>query len=327
MSKISDWDRDPLTAFAGFIRSPDFLATSRRRRQDTAEPSPLSSKSVEVYSFMFQKFVTWLSARGLTMSTLDGQALYAFLDKRAEDGQFEIKSRIAHRYVRLIDRCYEHIGVHPNPAQHALFEETKGGHKLGKDFTMAALTGDEQAQFIAALPDRSGTWKDRRGRVMQLVMLMAGLKVSEIVGLQMAEVSPQPGLDGSLRLSLTPEGKHDSSYAHETFLRAGAGAVDELLEWMAERRRMPLQGNLVFPANFRGDAIDRTTVYRQVQKTFCRAGLSIHRAGGRTLRNTFAVQELDEVTIAELVEHLGLALERSIEPYKNAKQKLNDEPR
>lgn len=325
MSKIADWDSDPVAAFEVFIRSPEFLATSKRPRKEDADLPPLSDQSVAVYSFMFQKFATWLKSRGLTMSTLDGQALYAFLDKRGDEGQFEIKSRIAHRYVRLIDRCFEHIGIHPNPAQIALRDDRAGGHRLGKDGEMDALTEAEQQRFVDALPDRTGTWKDRRNRAMQLVMLNAGLKVAEVVGLQLAEVSRQPGLDGSLRLAITPEGKHDSSYAHEAFVRAGA--VEELLDWIEERRRMPLLGTLVFPANFRGDAIDRTTVYRQVRKTFERADLPVIRSGGRTLRNTFAVEEYDKDTVAELVEYLGLALPRSVDAYRLKQKAMKNEPR
>ena len=54
-----------------------------------------------------------------------------------------------------------------------------------------------------------------------------------------------------------------------------------------------------------------------------RAGIAIARSGGRTLRNTFAVQELKNgATDDELTEHLGLALESSTKTYAIAGSKL-----
>jgi hypothetical protein len=66
----------------------------------------------------------------------------------------------------------------------------------------------------------------------------------------------------------------------------------------------------------RGEPLDKATVYRQVKATFARAGINVPRSGGRTLRNTFAVKGFSEGTPAsEMVERLGLALERSTQPY------------
>jgi hypothetical protein len=64
------------------------------------------------------------------------------------------------------------------------------------------------------------------------------------------------------------------------------------------------------------------TVYRQVKATFERAGINVDRHGGRTLRNTFAVEELrDGGTKTDLKKYLGLALERSAELYELAEAK------
>jgi hypothetical protein len=69
-----------------------------------------------------------------------------------------------------------------------------------------------------------------------------------------------------------------------------------------------------------GEPLHKATVYRQVKATFERAGLAVPRAGGRTLRNTFASQQLRQGTPqSELTGALGLALERSAEAYKYAK--------
>ena len=65
--------------------------------------------------------------------------------------------------------------------------------------------------------------------------------------------------------------------------------------------------------------LDKATVYRQIRKTFEAAKIELPRRGGRTLRNTFAAQEIRAgASNAELIEKLGLNEERSLEIYANA---------
>jgi hypothetical protein len=53
--------------------------------------------------------------------------------------------------------------------------------------------------------------------------------------------------------------------------------------------------------------LDKATVYRQIRKTFEAAKIELPRRGGRTLRNTFAAQEIRAgASNAELIEKLGL---------------------
>jgi site-specific recombinase XerD len=80
---------------------------------------------------------------------------------------------------------------------------------------------------------------------------------------------------------------------------------------------MAIPGQFVFPANLTGNKMTRKTVYVQMRATFERAGMDLARSGGRTLRNTFAKQQLDQgASPDELKDVLGLALERSAADYK-----------
>jgi site-specific recombinase XerD len=100
--------------------------------------------------------------------------------------------------------------------------------------------------------------------------------------------------------------------------RAG---VAELTAWLEERAELKIPGDLVFPANLAGEPLHKATVYRQTRATFERAGVKVPRAGGRTLRNSFAVQQLEQgVSRSELTTALGLALERSTEAYRYARR-------
>jgi site-specific recombinase XerD len=323
------WDTDPVAAFATFIHGPDFARTSRRPGQ--GEPKPLSLKSAEIYGFMFKKFAVWLTRENRRFSQLIDQDLVRFISQNRSSG--EQNSLITERYLRLLERCYRHLEISPNPASAALKIATENQY-IVRDKGMQVLKPDQVTAFVDALPpfeppapNRAGrppkAWKRRRDHAMLATMLFSGLRVAEAIGLRVPEVDD--AFDGELVedaivLRITPEGKHDTSHEHETILRAyGAHA---LRRWLVERTQLKVEGDLVFPTNLAGEPLSRMTVYRQVKATFERAGIEVDRHGGRTLRNTFAVEELrDGGTRADLKKYLGLALERSTEIYELAETK------
>lgn len=321
----ADWDRAPNAAFAAFVVTPEFVLTSSR--QGGVIPMPISAESATVYNFMFGKFAAWMLGQHLTMSTVDAAALQRFVDNRT-NGKRDLNSKIAYRYLRLLERCYDWLERSPNPARDAI-AATDRAH-LAKDAPMAALNGDELEKFLAALPagrapDQSGSagWKRRRDRAMQVVMALAGLRVAEAVGLLVEEIGRQADVDGAIELNITPEQKHRTSYEHTAKLpREG---VLELAAWLRERAELKIPGELVFPASLEGDTLHKATVYRQVRATFERAGVAVPRAGGRTLRNTFAARQWQQgATPDEMTAVLGLALERSAQAYKYARTNPED---
>ena len=315
----AEWDRRPVDAFAAFVVTPDFVLTSSRQSD---VPLPISAESAAIYKFMFGKFAAWMLENGLRMSTLNADDLRRFIEL-SKDGQRDLNSKIAYRYLRLLERCFEYLGRAPNPARQAIIA-TDRAH-LAEDAPMTALTKDDLQRFLDALPagrpdDMEGHagWKRRRDRAMQIVMALAGLKVAEAIGLLLDEIGRQPDIDGAIELNITPEAKHRTSYEHTAKLpRAG---VAELTAWLKERAELEIPGDLVFPANLEGEPLHKATVYRQTRSTFQRAGIAVARAGGRTLRNSFAVQQLEQgVPRSELTTALGLALERSTEAYRYAR--------
>jgi site-specific recombinase XerD len=241
---------------------------------------------------------------------------------RTVKGKSILNSKIAYRYLRLLERCYEHLEVTPNPAQDAILGIDRA--HMTKDEAGRVLSEDQLERFFEALPAeapgrRRNTafdgWKRRRDRAMQVVIALAGLRVSEAIGLLVSEVGRQVSIDGSIVLTITPDEKHDTSHEHTiTLPREGA---DELRPWLQEREAMAIPGQFVFPANLSGTRMTRKTVYVQMRATFERAGMDLARSGGRTLRNTFARRQLDNGASAdELKDVLGLALERSAADYE-----------
>lgn len=322
MTSQEQWDTTPLVAFRAFVSSADFTKTSKRLGD--ADPEPVSAKSAEIYTFMFGKFAAWLAKEKRTFRQLTERDLVRFVSQIRR--RREQDSNITERYLRLLERCYQHLQVLPNPAAAALKMATEN-HYLGKDRRMAVLASDQIDGFVRALPPldapprprpgrKPSGWQRRRDHAVQATMLFGGIRVAEAIGLQLNEVD-DTFHDGPIALRIVPEGKHDTSYAHDTLLRDyGAQA---LRTWLVEREQLGIPGTLVFPGNVRGEPMSKPTVYRQVQATFERAGIKVDRNGGRTLRNTFAVEELkDGATKADVQKHLGLALERSAEIYELA---------
>lgn len=320
MDKLTAWNTDPARAFKQFVSTTAFAETGKRVRAD-GTLRVLSAESAKIYNFMFTNVASWIREQGLSFATVTQHDLLRFVERTAK-GKRVLNSKIAYRYLRLLERCYEHLDVAPNPAQQAILGIDRA--HMAKDDAGRTLSEEQLERFFAALPAqapgrRSHTpfdgWKRRRDRAMQVVMALAGLRVSEAVGLLLPEVGRQAALDGSILLTITPDEKHDTSHEHAVAL-PGEG-VDELLPWLQEREAMAIPGQFVFPANLTGARMTRKTVYVQMRATFERAGLDLARSGGRTLRNTFAKRQLDQGTSAgELKDVLGLALERSAADYE-----------
>ena len=329
MVNLTSWDADPISEFKKFVLTTDFTKTSSRLPVDSII-KPVSLESAKTYTFMFANLANWISDQDKTLSTLDQFDLVRFINRTA-NGKRVLNSKIAYRYLRLLERCYDHLSIVPNPARQTLASTTR--EILATDAAGRALSAEQLQRFFAALPTdpprrRRLTpfdgWKRRRDRAMQVVIALAGLRVSEAIGLLMDEVGYQVAIDGSIELNITPEEKHDTSYEHMTTLPQDG--VNELRPWLQERYKMAIPGQFVFPANVAGDKMTKKTVYMQIRSTFQRAGMDLSRAGGRTLRNTFAKRQLENgASPDELKDILGLALERSAADYKFTR--INEDPK
>jgi integrase/recombinase XerD len=329
MAKLPSWDTKPVKAFKAFVITDSFAKTAKRLALDGTVKT-VSKESEATYTFMFQNFANWMTEQGKTFSTVDQADLKRFINRTSENGRV-INSKIAYRYLRLLERCYQHLEVVPNPAQQAILATDRS--EFTKDAAGRALSEDQLRRFFDALPAdpprrRRVTpfdgWKRRRDRAMQVVMALAGLRVAEAIGLLLDEIGRQHNHDGSIELAITPDEKHGTSYEHTTTLPHEG--VAELEPWLKERAEMKIPGEFVFPANLEGRKMIKKSVYMQVRATFKRAGIDESRAGGRTLRNTFAQRQLAGGSSPnELKDVLGLALERSAADYKFARIKPDPE--
>lgn len=319
------WEHTPLLAFAAWMSSTDFVD---ERGGDSARP--LRPSSARVYQSMFSKFCRFLLADrsefdpghlGPLLLTLQPEQIQAFLAANQLEGK-----GIGVRYLRLLERVFDRLGALQltlnNPARQMA---------MGTPAVVAAvddpkmyLTPPQQHAVLAALdalenaPRNEGGRetsheKILRNRALVCLVLGAGLKVSAVLRLQLQHVSTVRHEDGSLWLEVPKVG---AGRSHRT--RLMPFAVEHVLTWHQWRSQWSNGDRLMF-ANSREEMLHPATVYRQVAAVLEVAGVPKHmikRRGARTLRNSFAINELNKGTAEKVVgEYLGHRSWRSTHHY------------
>jgi site-specific recombinase XerD len=301
------WLTTPQEALVAWLLAPDFVTTK------TGEQQPLRASSVVVYRAMGRKFIREvLVGEG-------GRQPKAWRDISSEDIRAflvgnELNKGIRNRYVRLLERLFDHLAalqlVEGNPARGlAMKEPSRSGQHNDKTMWLSEA---QQTAVLEKLPQGEG-WKAQRNRALIATVLGGGLKVSEVVTLRASAVGPRQE-DGSLYINVHPEG---AGRQHRTKVAPfGAGV---LIEWLEARSAIALPGELLFPARAVGGVLHPATVYRHVAAVLAEAGIDpdlVKRRGARTLRNTFAIQALEAGSPPALVgEYLGHRADRSTRYY------------
>jgi integrase/recombinase XerD len=317
------WKSSPALAFIHFVRTSDFLKMGRRppsinTHTGQSEPNkiyPIRDSSVNVLVSMFGKYLRWLESRHMTVFEVQSIHILTFLDVRDDQGADspkQLNSRIRTKYLRLLEKVYRRLNATPNPASNASVttNQTPGGK--GRDLPPEFLTQEEVTAFMEALPEATN-WKRCRDRALLAVLLGAGLKPSEVIGLRTENIGHKNG-SGSIPVTISAASVGGTSRWHQSQLRPLA--VSDVENWLIVREKLNVSGDILFPSNTAGDKIDKSTLYRNAKKTFSRAGIDVTRWGGRTLRNTFALTELRQGTTPEAVgEFLGLCEAKSMQSY------------
>lgn len=303
----STWLTSPQEAFVAWLLAPDFVVTK------AGDTQPLRESSVVVYRAMGSKFI-----RGVLLGE-DGQIAKTWRDIDAADIKSflirnDLKRGIRNRYVRLLERLFDHFVakgiVTGNPARGLAIREPS--NSIQHNDKTQWLSEAQQLAVVGALPEPE-SWKDARNRALIAIVLGGGLKVSEVIKLTVGATGPRQE-DGSLHIDIVPGG---AGRRHRTRVAPFAAAI--LADWMATRKGLNIPGELLFPAKLGGGTLHPATVYRQVAAVLTQAKIDpnlIKRRGARTLRNTFAIKELEAGNPPELVgEYLGHRADRSTRYY------------
>lgn len=325
------WKTDPAAAFDAFIASVEFVELSQRRPNKVDENGkpkplhPLRPSSAAIYRHMWKRFVRWTEEVHIPFYELSKTGIEAFLEERDEHGNRLVQSAtIRRQYITMLERVYKHFGFPNNPASNANFDMLDSTDLRGQNKETVTLTPAQQQAFLDALPhvpqvegDTMAGWETRRDRALQAVMLGAGLKVSEAIGLYTVNIQLDAQDDkGCVPVEISPASANGTVQWHTTLLRPPAAAI--VLDWVAERKKLSIAGQLLFPTRT-GGRVDKTWVYRKTRETYLRAGLDVPRKGGRTLRNTYAVSQLASGEMLTTVSgQLGHRTHRALETYTTA---------
>jgi len=158
------------------------------------------------------------------------------------------------------------------------------------------------AQVEALLAGCNGrSFNGIRLRAVILTLLDCGLRVSELCGLTLEDVSWD---EGTLRVM----GKGSK----ERVVPFGEAARQALMAYVSKRGNIPGQGAMFVTCY--GDAMNRHEAYRLLSECGKRAGVSGVRCSPHTFRHTFAVMYLrnggDAFTLQKLLGHSDLAMTR-----------------
>lgn len=235
----------------------------------------LSANTREAYAADASRLCAWLSERGTVAADADVSQLREFIVFLHELG---ISPRSQSRVISGVKSFYrfmrlEHI-IDDNPS--LLLEAPRIGRRLPEVLTVAEVDA-----MLAAI-DYTRAHAQRNRAIIE-VLFSCGLRVSELVGLEISRLNLDLGY-----LTVTGKG------SKERMVPVSPSAVAELTDWMCERRSSPVKPGhegYVF-VNRSGRALTRTMVFYIVRDLAEAAGIR-KTISPHTLRHSFATALLE----------------------------------
>jgi integrase/recombinase XerD len=257
----------------------------------------LSRNTLEAYRSDLLQFGRYLEGRGTTPVDVASADVADWLADLAKgNGRPAASPATIHRKAACLRSFYRHLrreGVLDTDPT-ATISGPRRGRRLPNVLTrgeVGKLLEQPRGTEPAALRDRA---------LLEL-MYACGLRASEAIGIEVADVDLEDGV-------LRARGKGSK----ERVVPIGGMAVDALGRYL-ERGRPPLvkgrHVNKLF-VNFRGDALTRQGLYKIVRRHAVTAGLG-DRMSPHTLRHTFATHLLaggcDLRSVQEMLGHADVA--------------------
>jgi integrase/recombinase XerD len=246
----------------------------------------LSQNTLSSYRSDIVGFARWLHQRHSTLTEATRSHLQSYLAERIANSA---KPRSTARLLSSLRRLFRFMcreGIREDDPS-SLVESPKLGRSLPKSLS------ESDIEALLNAPD-SSTPLGSRDRAMLELMYASGLRVSEIVGLSMDQVSLQRGL---LRLI----GKGDK----ERLVPMGEEAQERLEQYLNHARADLLkqqQSNAVF-ITARGQAMTRQAFWYMIKRSAKKAAISFELSP-HTLRHSFATHLLNHGADLRVVQML-----------------------
>ncbi|MEW6353979.1 MAG: site-specific tyrosine recombinase XerD [Pseudomonadota bacterium] len=248
--------------------------------------SGLSENTLAAYRADLQALAGWLAGQGAALCTAQRHHLLTYLSARAKR---RASPRSTARLVSSMRRFYRHM-LAQGTLQHdpsALLSSPKLGRPLPKSLTEPEV----EALLNAPTPiDALGL----RDRAMLELLYACGLRVSELVGLRVAQVNLRQEV-----LRVTGKG------AKERLVPFGEEALAWLQRYLREARPGLLEGRVsdsLFISR-RGAALSRQAFWHRIKHYARRAGIATHLSP-HTLRHAFATHLVNHGADLRVVQML-----------------------
>jgi integrase/recombinase XerD len=258
----------------------------------------LSRNTLEAYRSDLQQFGQFIARRGLDPLAIAAPELAAFVSELADgrDGHSAVAPSTLQRKVACLRSFYRHLR-RERLIDHDPAAELRGPRSRAR--LPQVLSRDEVIRLLAQ--PRGSSPGALRDRALLETMYACGLRASEVIGLELADLD----LDGGV---LRARGKGSK----ERIVPIGSKAIGSLRSYL-ERARPTLVGLReeahVF-LNLRGRPLSRQGLYKIVQRHAVAAGLA-HRMSPHTLRHSFATHLLaggcDLRSLQEMLGHADIA--------------------
>nr|WP_191091192.1 site-specific tyrosine recombinase XerD [Pantoea stewartii] len=247
----------------------------------------LAQNTLSSYRQDLQTLTGWLAHHGLTLVSLSPQDLQQFLAERLEGGYKATSSaRLLSAMRRLFQYLYrEKIRVDDPSAQLAA---PKLPQRLPKDLSEA------QVERLLQAPDVNVPL-ELRDKAMLELLYATGLRVSELVGLTLNDVSLRQGVVRVI-------GKGNK----ERLVPLGEEAVYWLEYYMEHGRPWLLNGqtlDVFFPSS-RAQQMTRQTFWHRIKHYATLAGIDSEKLSPHVLRHAFATHLLNHGADLRVVQML-----------------------
>ncbi len=247
----------------------------------------LAENSLSAYRRDLSMVVEWLHHRGLSLATAQSGDLQTLLAERVEGGY---KASSTARMLSAVRRLFQHLYREKirDDDPSALLASPKLPQRLPKDLSEAQVERLLQAPTVEEPIEL-------RDKAMLEVLYATGLRVSELVGLTMSDVSLRQGVVRVI-------GKGNK----ERLVPLGEEAVYWLEQYLTHGRPWLLNGqslDILFPSN-RARQMTRQTFWHRIKHYAQLAGIDSEKLSPHVLRHAFATHLLNHGADLRVVQML-----------------------
>lgn len=248
----------------------------------------LSSNTLSAYKNDLAGFSLWLKKKNTILVDVDIASIQNFL---AYTYQLKQSRRSVARLLSTLRRFYRYLRreniINDDPTR--LIESPRGEQSLPSSLS------EQQIEDLLSAPDVSDVL-GLRDRAMLEILYATGLRVSELINLQISQLSLQQGV-------IRVIGKGNK----ERLVPVGEVALDWLMKYHQRSRPVLLMNHVTDNAVFvtrRGTAMSRQAFWYMIKRYATIAGIAADQLSPHTLRHAFATHLLNHGADLRVVQML-----------------------